>query len=209
MHNAIFLWVLNNIGIVTITLLLALLIGYVGYLSHKWKARFQTLFKDVDNLIEDVDDLKKGFEKFTNQFDDHFLEKLAAKVVNILNTKYSLVTQNESPVSLTKLGKEIGDNVDAEGIASNYIERYKAEHPGWKNMNAYRIQQTCFEFCVEDKLGSLLSEQEQKTLEDDAYQRGIELSNTFRVIGIVMRDKVLKEMGIDVNEVDKHDQEQP
>lgn len=177
----------------------------IGIIILVFAFLYDRLSKRLKTLSKKMDKLETSFEEFTKEFkDDNFLKKLAEKVANIINNDYALVSKTESPVSLTEIGKEINDSIDAERIASNYIKYYKKEHSGWQDMNAYHTQETCFEFCSK-KLISLLSEQEKKPLEDEAYQRGIDISNIFRVIGIVMRDKMLKEKGIDKKEVDKHD----
>lgn len=166
-----------------------------GYLFHKFRIHFK-----------EVDSLKQGLAKFGEKLAE--IEKNIASILAIISGPRSDLATNQSPLSLTKRGKEIGGSIDAKNIADKHIEKYKEAYTDWEDMNAYHIQQTCVDFAM-NELADLLTDQEKKPLEDAAYQHGIDLLSIFWVIGIVMRDKVLKERRIDLGEVDKHDPEQP
>lgn len=48
------------------------------------------------------------------------------------------------------------------------------------------------------------TEEEKNEIKQHAYKTGLNLLEFFPIIGIIARDKILKERGIDLEEVDSH-----
>ncbi len=109
------------------------------------------------------------------------------------------VASSQSPVHLNDFGKEISKSSGAEEIAAKCVQHIKIA----SNMNAYQIQQRCFDYAQNELLPNL-TEKERGILETLAYEKGVSLQTILRVIGFDIRDAKLRELKIDDVEIDKH-----
>lgn len=126
------------------------------------------------------------------------------KINELLNTILLRLTkpiaQTESPVQLNDYGNTISEQVEAKSI----IDKVLSDVPVKSDMNEYQIQQTCFEYANRDLLKSVSAE-EKNRVEKLAYDEGIELESVLRVLGIELRDAVLKKFGKNPSQIDQHD----
>ena len=109
-------------------------------------------------------------------------------LIELFNARFPpLPYGTKSPIGLTDFGKEISGDVGASAIVDKLfdamIDLTKAQTP-------YQIQETCFEF-VKKKL---LEEKPElkEVIESCSFNRGLEVHKVLRVIGIVLRDRILK-----------------
>ena len=93
----------------------------------------------------------------------------------------------KSPVSLTKLGKEVAQAMGAEGwakeIAPSLKERVEGKEP-------YQIEQIAREY-----VGSELSEEWTAKVAQEAFQRGSRKDDVKSVLWVLLRDELLRLTG--------------
>jgi len=154
----------------------------------------------------------KWTEKFSHQ-DKKIdkLENLSDKVVE-LSTKINLIYQNTnpnnpvrsfSPISLTKVGEEIVENIKAEEIFKKYSEKLIKDVELTNPKSAYDIQQLSM-MIAREKMVSLLSEEELIIIKKEAFNKGLLIEDIMSVFGILLRNKVLADNNISIADVDKH-----
>lgn len=153
--------------------------------------------------------LKEIFNHHNSRLDN--VEKIS-DVVKELKTKVDLIyqytnpnspTRAQSPISLTVVGKEIIEKINADDIfkthAVKLISLVEARHP----KNAYDIQQISFEVAKKELI-NLLTEDQLKAVKEQAYNRGILVEDVLSVFGVLLRNKILENKNIPIAEVDKH-----
>jgi len=151
------------------------------------KIKIGEMGKDIDNIKDDIKEIKPD------------LKDVRERVAKI-ESRLSPVTSGASPVSLTDLGKRI---LEESGIKNFVDERkddlltqLKKERTG-QLTSAYDIQEWCF------KTFDKLSQQPElpKTLKEYAFQKGVSLSDIFRVGAIYFRDIAIKEFGLKIEDL--------
>lgn len=105
--------------------------------------------------------------------------------VEILIKRRILVT--EGPAVLTDYGKELAEKVTAEAIAKEYYGRV----PTKESATDYSVQETSLKFATE-QLPRLISKAQMKLIDDVAFNAGVKRSKILKIIGIVMRDRLLE-----------------
>ncbi|MDD3066903.1 MAG: hypothetical protein PHO48_03685 [Candidatus Gracilibacteria bacterium] len=151
----------------------------------------------------------EGFENKHKKFDDCLdnikdsLSELKAKI-NILYEKNSLTVESHSPISLSKLGGEIAEELNIQEIVDSHWREIKNMIAGQSPVNPYDIQvaasaiaQKCFIDCFSDE--------ERDKMKTYAYRKGLNLFELYPIIGVLARDKYLSDLGYSVEEIDKHD----
>lgn len=140
------------------------------------------------------------------------LDNLAEKVV-VLATKVDLIYQNTnpnkvvaamSPISLTKVGTEIATKINADALLARHLVNLKKEVELVQPKNAYDIQMAAMK-ATREKLITLLNETELIAVKAEAYARGLIVEDVLSVIGVLLRNHILKEKGIPISDVDKHE----
>lgn len=161
---------------------------------------------DIGRLETKFDGLEARFGKLETRFDsletrfNDFLDKL----IGIIGPQ---LFKSSSPLTLTDLGKSISEKIGATELANDYAKKL---HDEVKDLNAYEIQEYCFEFC-EEKLPAKLKEEKVKQLErmqTVAFEEGIEVEKIMRIVAIELRDKLLSIQGTSHSEIDEHSPDQ-
>lgn len=98
--------------------------------------------------------------------------------------KLERVDAASSPRVLTDLGKKVAREINADQWAKQLCQsgELRKEVEG---MTDYQRQEFCFDF-VHNRLRP--DANEQRVLEDSAYENGLEVATVRRVLGIVLRD---------------------
>lgn len=122
----------------------------------------------------------KSFDKLTEKI-DRIYERLLTLTSKTIGTGI--------PLTLTPLGKEVAEDINAKEI-SNPIFNDVAK--GLKDYSAYDIQNECFDFVR--KHWESPSDIDRKTKES-AFKRGITKHDVLDVIAIFLRDKILASQG--------------
>lgn len=135
------------------------------------------------------------------------IEKLESRYENIFQILVGAVGQplvkSNSPLTLTDYGITISEKINAGGVAKVYAERL---FPEIKNLNAYQIQEYCFEYCKNSLLDDLklANPGQYETIHTVAFEDGIEINKITRVIAIQLRDAIFSMSGTLHEDLDKH-----
>ena len=89
-----------------------------------------------------------------------------------------------SPLRLTKLGRNIAEELEADAWAARLADGLKEQVQG---MDAYEIQDHCFEYVEKHAY----SDEERKRVRSVAYENGKPVDEIRRVLAIQLRDKLL------------------
>jgi len=140
------------------------------------------------------------------------IEGLADKVL-VMGTKVDLIYENTlgpkrtvaatSPISLTKVGKEIEEKIKANVILEKHFSKLLKEIEQGKTENAYDIQMSAMK-TAKEKLLTFLNEEELLAVKQEAYNRGLLVEDIMSVFGVLLRDRVLALKGCPISDVDKH-----
>lgn len=126
-----------------------------------------------------------------------------------LNTRLSVLegkvestqplTKRKSPISLTDRGsKVLTESGGKSFIDNNYLElKEKVELSNPKT--SYDIQESSKEV-----VSSLKDDDRINTIKEYLFKEGLELDNLVEVLGIYLRDLILKEKNIDISDLDKY-----
>ncbi len=132
--------------------------------------------KRVEEKIEKIND---KFEKMNDK-----LEKIFHFLPN------EPLEKRTSPISLTDYGKKLSREISASEISDMELTNVAGQV---KDLNAYQIQEYCFEFAKNE----LLKKLKEKHLDfydkihEVAFHEGIEVEKLTRVIALELRDKIL------------------
>jgi transcriptional regulator CtsR len=165
------------------------LLGIILVFAFKIGGIKSTIDNIEKNILEIKDDLKELKPRFA---------VVESRVNDLWTTK---ITKQRSPKYLNELGGKIlkESNVNLL-IDENYAEIFKEVkkmNPG----NSYQAEQDII--AVVQRL--ILVPICQNKLEISAFQTGQSVNTIFYVGAIYIRDKIIKEIGLDVLDIDKHD----
>ena len=161
-----------------------------------WKAG---LDKDQGNLTGGLGKLEKTVTDF--------MEEIRKDVKRIFERLPSPTIASQSPIRLTDLGNKIAEEIKVNEWVSEYAEKLSDRVEA---KNAYDIQEFCFQYAqnelLEDLGKTVTDSAELKsvpfpTIEDiklSAYDHGLELKQVLEVVGVVLRDEMLKRIGIEI-----------
>lgn len=172
--------------------ILLLMLVAAGYVMHRL-GRWQEKFCSHDSKM-------KGLDKLNNDFIE-----LKTKVDLIYyNTNPNAMVRARSPLSFTPIGQQVVDKIDAKSIFEKYKDRLISAVEQTSPKNAYDIQQASLDISIK-YLITLLDSSEVNTIKNEAYARGVLEQDILSLFGILLRDAILQQKGIPVNEVDIHD----
>lgn len=139
------------------------------------------------------------------------VEAMSDRLITI-ETKINLIYQNtnptgiakrRSPIALTEIGEEAMKNIGAQDIFRDYAVRLIAIVEGKNAKNPYDIEKIAFEVAKKDLL-EMMTEQEIDKIKTEAYKRGALVEDITEIFGILLRDKILKDKGFFLSDVDRH-----
>ena len=179
--------------------IIIVLVPFIFWQIPVWKTRIESKVENVelrqDKLDERYDKSDEKYLKLQEKIDDLYKLLLGAIGPQFL--------KSGSPLRLTDHGNKISERIAAARIANNCAVKIIDKTV---NLNAYEIQEFCFEFCK----GKLLEELEKDNFEQYeiiqtvAFEEGVEIEKITRVIAIELRDKILSMKGTAHSEIDEH-----
>ncbi len=120
------------------------------------------------------------------------LDKLTEKIDRIYERLLTLTSKTigtGSPLTLTELGKEVAEDINAKEISDAVFNRVVKET---EDYSAYDIQNKCFDFVRKHwEVPSNIDHQ----IKESAFKRGITKQDVLDVIAIVLRDQILTSQG--------------
>ena len=130
-----------------------------------------------------------------------FMRKIERKLDQIFDRlPPSPVTTSRSPLQLTDLGKQIAEEIDVQTWVHHFKQKIKgriAEH------NPYEVQEVCFKYADENLLDDIKDVDQGevwvKKIKGSAYDHGLPLEDVLKVAGIVLRDKMLEDLNLELD----------
>jgi len=188
--DAIFMEVLQQLNGAVFTLIVVLIAIFV--LLYKCGGIVQK-FKIFDGKNEKID---KSIDSIKDS-----LAKIGA-TTDLLYQAHLSTIQSHSPISLTIKGEDIAKAISAGMKISNHWQDIKSKLESKKPVNPYDIQvvamdiaQECFE--------ELFTPEEQNETKTFAFNAGINLAEIYPIFGVIIRDNIFKERGMNIKEIDK------
>ena len=117
------------------------------------------------------------------------------KLFGLVDLKKPTV-QSGSRLTLTDFGKILAEEIEVENWISSHAEILKEKLAG---DTPYEIQEACFRYAQNDLLRAVAEEHKVK-IQSSAFENGIDLSSVLSVAGIVLRDKLLEMMNLEMTE---------
>jgi hypothetical protein len=124
-------------------------------------------------------------------------------IADLLYQREQKTVQSQSPITLTKIGTDIGDAISADIKINDHWAQIREKLATKGPKNPYDIQMVAMEI-ARDCFDQLFSKEEKDEIKLEAYKRGINLLEIYPILGVKIRDRYFKEEKIRVEEVDKH-----
>lgn len=110
-------------------------------------------------------------------------------------------TSPGSPIELTKLGNEIAEEIKAVEIVDAILEKSTLFRV--TGDNAFDIQTYCFNYAADSLLQDnnfteAIREKWENMIKESAFRHGLNTDQITKVIGVMLRDRVLRKKGIDL-----------
>lgn len=168
---------------------------YVSYNAGKTK-------KDIENITERCNKSESEITNLRNQLNNHIREMSFFKgTMSNQSPAASQLSQSNSPRQLSELGKKVlADSKIDEIIDTQYdhiLEEVRASDP----KNAYQAQEAIYS--AVDNL--FLDESVRDLVEQGAFLSGYTPKDVLFVGALNVRDKILKELNLNIDDIDKYD----
>lgn len=158
------------------------------------------MFK-MGKVFGKIDNLDMKFDSLDNKVDsiDKRLSRLESKVL-VLETKMGMIflqssyTESHSPMELNEAGKNVLMDSGVRHIVEPYYQQILAAVKAQNPQTAYQVQ----EILIQELRDYKDKEELRTALEDGAYRSGASLDSVLFVEAIYIRDRVLKDMGFDI-----------
>ena len=129
------------------------------------------------------------------------LEQLTELIYN--NTLKTPLVKSFSPIVLTDAGLEASASIGIELLLKREFLKLSGLVEEKSPKNAYDIQVESMRVASEQFLG-VLNDIELLNAKEYAYSKGLRLEDLSSVLGVLLRNEILKSKGISVSEVDDH-----
>ncbi len=181
-------------SVIAVLLLVAFLAyGRFNLFLGQWKERgglFEDWRKTIPKLEISIDLINTKLKDIGDDIKD--LQKEQPTSPNVLTQR--------SPIALNDKGQKISDAINAEQIVLTSLDKYLQTLLPEQLENPYDIQEKSFDymndFSFDDKTTDMLKRV--------AYDEGVSMLDVKRILGVVLRDKILEKRGFSPNDVDEH-----
>jgi hypothetical protein len=190
--SQVFLELIHLLNGAVLTLTLVLLVMF--WMLYKMGGLMAT-FKHVDNKHDKLDSHLDGIRTDLSQIKG---------TVNILYESHLKTVQKNSPLSLTQIGKDVSLEIGADAKISSHWDKIKSELQKTKMDNPYDIQVATMEFS-QRCFDTIFTPEEQTAIKVIAFNKGMNLLEIYPILGVIIRDRILKEKGCSADQIDKHD----
>lgn len=174
----------------------AFLAGYVIWKVSAWKTSMES----------DRSTLKTGFASLEKTLTD-FMQEIRTDVKEIFLRLPAETARSSSPITLTELGQQIAEEIKVDTWLNEYTEKVqKGIQP---DTNPYEIQEACFRYADEQfmedltavtEINKAVSEIDKSAIKADielsAYNHGLPLDKVLRVVGVKLRDNILRNFNL-------------
>ena len=166
----------------------------VAFLLYK-AGGIVTMFGDFRSKNQKIDDKLDGMHASLSEI---------KATTNLLYQAHLRTIGAASPIKLTSLGQEISDTLAVPAKVNGHWEAISAEIARKNPQNPYDIQsvalaiaRNCFE--------NIFTEEERNEAKTVAFNKGMNLLEIYAIIGIEIRNRVMEEKGLPLDEIDRHD----
>jgi hypothetical protein len=125
------------------------------------------------------------------------MKEIRDDIKDILGRLGPAVSQPGSPTTLTNLGNKVAEDIHIEQWVPQYAKSHN--HAIKESKSPYEIQEECLRHAKFFLLGKLTEQGRQDiidAMESSAYQNGLQLTQVQEVVGIKLRDEILKIRGL-------------
>ena len=174
----------------SVFVLMALLVatGYALLKIGGWTERFSHLNQKIDGAL--------SLEKTVIR-----LEQLTELIYN--NTLKTPFIKSFSPIVLTHTALEASASIGFDLLLKREFSKLSGLVEEKSPKNAYDIQVESMRVASEQFPG-VLNDIELLNAKEYAYSKGLRLEDLYSVLGVLLRNEILKSKGISFSEVDEH-----
>jgi len=189
---AVFLELIHQLnGAVFVLAIILIVLAWLLYRAGGIITKFGVFEKKNDNIDTKIETMSGNIAKIQATTD-------------LLYQAHLTTVQGRSPLDLTDKGKKAAKAINAsEKVAKHWDEIKKVFNT--KNVtNPYDIQTVAMDIarsCFEQ----IFSEEEKNAIKTYAYVSGLNLLEIYPIIGVEIRNKILEERGIKLDDIDKYD----
>lgn len=197
MKEELFQFISATFGVSFAVALIVLAIAF--WLTH-------CITEHVTRIKTEHGDLNKTLEKAEKNIDEirrdiSFLKGSMDIVKGGRRDETSPLMQSHSPISLTKEGKQVANELDAYNLIDKNWSRIRHDLQKMVGKNAYDIQQYCIETADVDS-SFFFDEETIDHVKMYAFRKGMPVQMYLRMLGLLIRDRFFEEQGIPLYEVD-------
>jgi hypothetical protein len=149
----------------------------------------------IDNTEKNIIEIKDDFKELKPRF-----AIVESRVNDLWANK---ITQQKSPRYLNTLGEKILKESKVDQLINEHYKEILSKVKELNPSNAYKAEQDIIKVVQE----LILDTGCQNKLENSAFQTGQSVNTILFVGAIYIRDKIIKEIGLEVSDIDKHNPE--
>lgn len=116
------------------------------------------------------------------------LEKGLKDILDLFVKRGSPVAGGASPITLTKLGKEIAEEIFARKWANDLAKDLIKDIVEVMGKRPYEVEEFCFQYMRETPK---LSEEMKEKIKETAYEKGITQRDVLDVLALELRDEII------------------
>lgn len=154
-----------------------------------------TMFGDFRAKNQKIDDKLDGMHASLSEI---------RATTNLLYQAHLTTIKAASPIKLTPLGQEISDTLIVPAKVNAHWEAISAEIARKNPQNPYDIQSVALAI-ARNCFDKIFTEEERNEAKTVAFNKGMNLLEIYPIIGIEIRNRVMKEKGLPLDEIDRHD----
>jgi uncharacterized protein YoxC len=159
-------------------------------------------------ITTSFDGFKKNNETIDNKIDG--IKTTLAEIkatTNLLYEAHLRTVRTASPPKLTPLGEEVASLIAVKAKVDAHWSEIAAKVEAKKPSNPYDIQTVAMEIakgCFE----TIFTPEERNQVKTVAFEKGLNLLEIYPIVGVTIRDKVLEERRMSLEDVERHDPSQ-
>lgn len=164
-------------------------------------------------VVVKVTTINNNHSTLMNTFNKHdtFIDDLRTDIayikgnIDLLNKRESDIAQAHSPISLTDKGNEYAERLNIDVlIENNWLTIISDLEANVQDKNPYDIQEYCRKIAAVQP-EKFFDEASILQIKQEAYKLGRSFFDLSIIPAIKIRDRYLREKGINIEEIDKHD----
>jgi len=135
-----------------------------------------------------------------------FIEEIRGDIKEIFRRLPAETALSSSPITLTELGQQVAEEIKVDSWLNKYVGNVQKQIS--PDTNPYEIQDVCFRYADEQLMEELTRVAEtnksasfiKADIELSAYNHGLTLDKVTRVVGVKLRDQILRNFNMQAPE---------